>query len=51
MQLSSDEFFDAHFSEPNVELTLSLGLAKRMSSLRGGLAHPDDYVEPTGEDD
>ena len=29
----------------------SVGLAKRMSSLKGGLAHPDDYVEPTGEDD
>ena len=28
----------------------SVGLAKRMSSLKGGLMQPDDYVEPSGED-
>ena len=28
----------------------SVGLAKRMSSLKGGLTQPDDYVEPSGED-
>jgi hypothetical protein len=28
----------------------SVGLAKRMSSLKGGLTQPDDYVAPSGED-